>query len=84
MKTRVALIVLLMIGALWCLPAVAAAPVTVQNLRLWRAPDNTRLVFDLSGSVEHHVFTLENPYRLVIDLDNARFDGAGRRYSTLS
>lgn len=60
---------------LWCLPVFAAAPVTVQNLRMWRAPDNTRLVFDLSNSVEHNVFALENPNRLVIDLDNARFQG---------
>ena len=61
--------------ALWCLPAFAAVPVTVQNLRMWRAPDNTRLVFDLTGSVDHHIFVLDNPNRLVIDLDNARFQG---------
>jgi len=27
----------------------AAAPVSVHDLRLWQAPDNTRLVFDLSA-----------------------------------
>jgi N-acetylmuramoyl-L-alanine amidase len=61
--------------ALWCVAAVAAPPVTVQNLRLWRAPDNTRLVFDLSGSVEHQVLVLENPDRIVVDLSDARFVG---------
>lgn len=40
----------------------------VQGVRLWRAPDNTRLVFDLSGPVEHSVFTLGAPDRLVIDI----------------
>ena len=63
--------------ALWCLPvvAVAAIPVTVQNLRMWRAPDNTRLVFDLSNGVEHQIFVLEGPDRIVVDLANARFRG---------
>ncbi|WP_437422555.1 N-acetylmuramoyl-L-alanine amidase [Stutzerimonas chloritidismutans] len=41
----------------------------VQSVRLWRAPDNTRLVFDLSGPVEHKVFTLTAPDRIVIDVD---------------
>lgn len=40
----------------------------VKSVRLWRAPDNTRLVFDLSGPVEHKVFTLTAPDRLVIDV----------------
>lgn len=43
----------------------------VQSVRLWRAPDNTRLVFDLSGPVEHKVFTLTAPDRLVIDVSGA-------------
>ncbi|HCJ30135.1 MAG TPA: N-acetylmuramoyl-L-alanine amidase [Pseudomonas sp.] len=41
----------------------------VQSVRLWRAPDNTRLVFDLSGPVKHNVFTLTAPNRIVIDVD---------------
>ncbi len=43
----------------------------VQSVRLWRAPDNTRLVFDLSGPVEHKVFTLSAPDRIVIDVEGA-------------
>lgn len=52
-----------------------AAGVTVQNLRIWRAPDNTRLVFDLSGPLQHKVFTLDNPHRVVVDLSNAALRG---------
>jgi N-acetylmuramoyl-L-alanine amidase len=58
------------------IPAFSAQPVVVQNLRMWRAPDNTRLVFDLSGEVNHQVFVLQSPHRIVIDLDNAQFKGA--------
>jgi N-acetylmuramoyl-L-alanine amidase len=61
--------------SLWSFVAAAAVPTTVQNLRMWRAPDNTRLVFDLGGSVEHQVFVLEGPDRIVVDLSNARFQG---------
>lgn len=46
--------------------------VQVQNLRMWPAPDKTRLVFDISGPVEHSVFTLASPDRVVIDFKNAR------------
>ena len=41
---------------------------------MWRAPDHTRLVFDLSGPLDHRLSELKNPDRLVIDLENARLD----------
>jgi N-acetylmuramoyl-L-alanine amidase len=54
----------------------AEAAVAVQNLRQWRAPDHTRLVFDLSGPLEHRVFVLSDPNRVVVDLDDAEWNGA--------
>jgi N-acetylmuramoyl-L-alanine amidase len=51
---------------------VFAATSDVRGVRLWRAPDNTRLVFDLSGPVQHSVFTLSAPDRLVIDISGAQ------------
>jgi len=49
------------------------AETVVENVRVWRAPDNTRLVFDLNGPVSHSIFELNNPERLVIDLPAANF-----------
>ncbi|MDA8419822.1 MAG: N-acetylmuramoyl-L-alanine amidase [Pseudomonadota bacterium] len=49
-----------------------ARVVSVENVRMWPAPDYTRLVFDLSGSVGYRLFTLSNPDRVVIDLHDAR------------
>lgn len=49
-----------------------AAPVSVQNLRLWQAPDNTRLVFDLSAPLDHRLSMLKDPERIVIEMENAR------------
>lgn len=46
--------------------------VSVKNFRAWPAPDHTRIVFDLSAPVEHTIFRLGKPERLVIDLNNAR------------
>ncbi|WP_422462101.1 MULTISPECIES: N-acetylmuramoyl-L-alanine amidase [unclassified Endozoicomonas] len=48
----------------------------IKNVRLWRSPDKTRLVFDVSDAVEHHKFHLSNPSRLVIDVDGARLSGS--------
>ena len=54
------------------LAAEALAASDVRGVRLWRAPDNTRLVFDLSGPVQHSVFTLAAPDRIVIDVSGAK------------
>ncbi|MGE8294151.1 MAG: N-acetylmuramoyl-L-alanine amidase [Pseudomonas sp.] len=54
------------------LAAEALAASDVRGVRLWRAPDNTRLVFDLSGPVQHSVFTLAAPDRIVIDVTGAK------------
>jgi N-acetylmuramoyl-L-alanine amidase len=60
----------------WLGTALAApAPVTVQNLRQWRAPDHTRLVLDLSAPLEHKLTQLSDPPRIVIDLNRARASG---------
>lgn len=60
---------------LW-LPAAPALAVDVHGVRLWRAPDHTRVVFDLSAPVEHKLFTLSGPERVVIDIDDTRFRAA--------
>jgi N-acetylmuramoyl-L-alanine amidase len=45
--------------------------VDVKDVRLWRAPDHTRIVFDLSGPAEHKLILLENPRRIVLDVERA-------------
>jgi N-acetylmuramoyl-L-alanine amidase len=56
-------------------PNILAAA-EVRGLRMWPAPDNTRLVFDLNAPVEHSLFTLTNPNRIVIDLNDTKVSGA--------
>jgi N-acetylmuramoyl-L-alanine amidase len=51
--------------------ALAQAVTQVEGVRLWRAPDHTRVVFDLTGAVDHKLFSLKNPSRLVVDINKA-------------
>jgi N-acetylmuramoyl-L-alanine amidase len=55
-----------------CISVPVWANGTINGLRMWPAPDHTRLVFDTSGPVEHSLFMLKGPDRLVIDIKNAR------------
>ncbi|MFT0211704.1 N-acetylmuramoyl-L-alanine amidase [Pseudomonas sp. F1_0610] len=64
----------LIIFLLALMPVQLWAASQIQSVRLWRAPDNTRLVFDLSGPVDHSVFMLEGPARVVIDVKNAKLN----------
>lgn len=51
-------------------PTVSAAD--VDAVRLWRAPDHTRVVLDLSGATDFSTLSLENPERFVVDLSQSR------------
>ncbi|NBC48521.1 MAG: AMIN domain-containing protein [Gammaproteobacteria bacterium] len=55
--------------------AAAAGQVSVDGARIWNGPDHTRFVVDTEAPVEHKVFALKDPHRLVIDLIDARLDG---------
>ncbi|WP_064697888.1 N-acetylmuramoyl-L-alanine amidase [Halomonas caseinilytica] len=70
--------------ARWLLPLALLVPLcaeaaSVDNLRLWAAPDHSRLVFDLSSPATAEVFTLEDPRRLVIDLQDSEFNADADR-----
>jgi N-acetylmuramoyl-L-alanine amidase len=48
----------------------------VKNVRIWPAPDSTRVVLDISAPVTYEVIHLPNPERLVIDLPASRLQAA--------
>lgn len=50
------------------LAASSAWAVEVHEVRLWRAPDHTRIVFDLTGPSSHKLIVLNKPDRIVLDL----------------
>jgi N-acetylmuramoyl-L-alanine amidase len=59
-----AILALLLASSTWA--------VEVHDVRLWRAPDNTRIVFDLTGPTEHKLMVLDSPRRIVVDIENTR------------
>lgn len=58
-----------------CVCLMVVVPLTqaaaIEGIRVWRAPDHTRIVLDLSGPVEYVIAPLSNPERLVLDIANA-------------
>lgn len=62
------------IGLIVLAGAVNARQATVNSIRFWTAPDNTRLVFDVSAKPNHRVELKQKPWRLVVDIANARMN----------
>ncbi len=56
-----------------------AGQVSIQKLRMWPAPDRTRIVFDVDGPLEHTLFVLRNPARIVVDLRDTTFSSKVER-----
>jgi N-acetylmuramoyl-L-alanine amidase len=60
------------VGAILGLLAASSAwAVEVHEVRLWRAPDHTRIVFDLTGPSAHKLMVLDSPRRIVLDMEKA-------------
>ncbi|MCL1092983.1 N-acetylmuramoyl-L-alanine amidase [Shewanella kaireitica] len=54
-----------------CTSFFAQSANKLEGVRVWAAPESTRIVFDLSKSPKYSHFTLTNPYRLVVDLKSS-------------
>lgn len=72
--TRCGLSLALLTGAK---PAFASSKTALTGIRISQATDDhTRVVFDLTGDIEHNLFTLSDPHRVVIDLLDTRESSA--------
>lgn len=47
----------------------------ITALRSWRAPDNTRVVLDLTGPVQYRLSADSTPARLIIEIDDVQLQG---------
>ncbi len=68
--------ILLVLALSVCPGGASAAGTVVQGMRLWAAPDNTRVVFDSSAPVHYSLSTLSAPSRVVIDISDAQLQVA--------
>ena len=62
---------LLISGLLFCQWGSAFAAV-INDIRMWHAPDRTRIVLDLDEGADFKAFTLKSPDRVVVDLPQTR------------
>lgn len=60
----------------------AEASVIVDSARIWPAPDYTRLTLESKQPITHKLFTLQNPDRLVIDLEDVELNNVLNDIST--
>ncbi|MDZ7789526.1 MAG: N-acetylmuramoyl-L-alanine amidase [Xanthomonadales bacterium] len=63
-------------GLMLAMVALSATAGEVRSLRVWAGPDSTRAVLDLDEQVEYRLFTLDNPSRVVIDIDSVDLERA--------
>jgi N-acetylmuramoyl-L-alanine amidase len=55
---------------------------TIEGIRLWRAPDNTRVVFDMSAFADHRVSEYKNPNRVAVDIPQAKLSSGAKKLLT--
>ncbi|MCG6897365.1 MAG: N-acetylmuramoyl-L-alanine amidase [Thiocapsa sp.] len=72
MKRVIAPIALLLLAVLS--QSLCAAQSILQGARVWTDPEKTRLVLETSAAVAYQIFPLDEPDRLVVDLEDTRFD----------
>ena len=70
----VTLLLFLWLDLLW-MPGAHAA-IAISSARVWPAQDYTRLTLESRQTIRHHMFNLNNPERLVIDLEEVELGRA--------
>ncbi|TYK66516.1 N-acetylmuramoyl-L-alanine amidase [Colwellia echini] len=67
---------LIMLHCIFILSSIFSVSVfaanSIDGIRVWPAPENTRIVFDVKNQADYKYFTLSNPERLVIDFTKTK------------
>ncbi len=66
---------LILIALLFWLPS-AMAEIAISSARIWPAQDYTRLTLESKQPIHYNLFSIKNPERLVIDLDDIEINAA--------
>ena len=74
-----ALVGALLAGVVWSKP-----PVMIKQIRLWTGSVEAQLFIDLSGAAKWKVFSLVEPHRVVIDIDQGQLETALPKPSEVS
>ncbi|MDP2238997.1 MAG: N-acetylmuramoyl-L-alanine amidase [Burkholderiales bacterium] len=60
----------LLLAAAIAIPTAAADDIRITSTRIWPAADYTRVTLEASTPIQHKMFSLKNPERLVLDLES--------------
>lgn len=74
MSCRKNTVKIILIWVMSIIMQASLAQTSVESMRVWAAPDSTRVVLDVSDEASYKIFSLKNPHRIVIDLKNANWD----------
>jgi len=66
---------LALIATLLWLPS-ALAEIAIKSARVWPAQDYTRITLESKQAIRYNLFTIKNPERLVIDLEDVEINAA--------
>jgi len=66
---------LALIATLLWLPS-ALAEIAIKSARIWPAQDYTRITLESKQAIRYNLFTIKNPERLVIDLEDVAINAA--------
>ncbi|HYL18586.1 MAG TPA: AMIN domain-containing protein, partial [Burkholderiales bacterium] len=56
-------------------PLLCEAAVSISAVRVWPAPEYTRITIESAKPIEYSLFTTKNPDRLVVDLEDVDRSG---------
>ena len=62
--------------ALCILPVVALAQTKISSVRVWPGPEYTRITIESARAIEYTLFTVKDPHRVVLDLEDVDPPGA--------
>ncbi len=65
-----------LLASILCMLPASIFAADIESLDIWRSPDFTRVVIDVSKRPEYSVFVLEDPHRVVIDIRDSRMNAA--------
>lgn len=60
---------------------VAQAAIVISEARVWPAPDYTRITLEANTPIKHSMLMLDNPKRLVVDMENVEIGDALKNLS---
>ena len=78
LKTPITALLIAVFGILGAISAAIAVDGTVENIRIGQHPDKIRIVMDVSKTLDFKVFSLADPYRVVVDLPEVTFSRDAR------